>query len=81
MPLSQGNRMQMAISANKYKRISQIEKLLAYLGSPIQPLKSRSETGVNGYRLINIKGVLAKRRLDADKRGFSIQPKFLREMA
>jgi hypothetical protein len=48
----------------------------------LRGIKPRAETRANSHKLTAFKEeVLAKRLLDADRRGFSIQPQFLRGMA
>jgi hypothetical protein len=45
-------------------------------------MKSRSETRASGHKLTDFEEeALVKQLLDADKRGFSIRPQYLREMA
>jgi hypothetical protein len=73
----------------KIKKFAQTEELLVYFEVPEPTLrahlkgrKPRSETRANGHKLTELEEeVLAKHLLDTDKRGFSIQPEFLRGMA
>ena len=89
MPLSQENRMQMAISAYKNKKIKSILKAAEIFGVSEATLrrrlkgnKSRAETRASGHKLTALEEeVLVKSLLDADKRGFSIRPEYLRGMA
>jgi hypothetical protein len=89
MPLSQENRMQMAISAYKTQKIKSKLKAAEVFGVSeatlrrrLKGTKARVETRANGHKLTAIEEeVLVKRLLDADKRGFSIRPEFLRRMA
>lgn len=89
MPLSYENRMQMAISAIRNQKIQSNRKAASIFSVPEPTLrarlrgrKPRSETRANGHKLTAVEEeVLAKRALDADKRGFAIRPQFLREMA
>lgn len=89
MPLSQENRMQMAISSYKKKQFQSIAAAAEVFGVPKETLRDRlhgvkphTEARANGHRLTALKEeVLAKRLMDADKWGFSIRPEFLRGMA
>jgi hypothetical protein len=89
MPLSQENRMQMAIAAYKSKKVQLKSRAAAIFGVPKSTFLDRlkginpwSETRASGHKLIAIKeDVLVKRLLDIDKQGFSIHPEFLRGMA
>jgi hypothetical protein len=89
MPLSQENRIQMAIAAIKNKKIKSVLSAAETFSVPEPTLrarlngrKPRSETRANGHKLTALEEeVLTKRLLDADKRGFSIRPEFLRGMA
>jgi hypothetical protein len=89
MPPSKENRLQMAISAYKKGQIKSrnyAAKVFAVAESTLRErlhgIKARAETRANGHRLTHIEEeVLIKRLLDTDKRGFSIQPEFLRVMA
>lgn len=89
MPLSKEARMQMAITAWKEKRVKSKLKAAEIFGVPESTLrerlagvKPRSETRANGHKLTAIEEEsLVKQLLDADKRGFSIRPEFLRGMA
>lgn len=89
MPLSQENRMQMAIAAYKNKKCGSKSRLAAIFGVPkstflsrLKGIKPRSETRASGHKLTATEEeALVKRLLDADKRGFSIRPEFLRGMA
>jgi hypothetical protein len=89
MPLSQENRMQMAIAAYKSKKGQSKSRAAAIFGVPkstfldrLKGINPRSETRASGHKLIVIKeDVLVKRLLDTDKQGFSIRPEFLRGMA
>ncbi|KAJ5682066.1 uncharacterized protein N7477_002006 [Penicillium maclennaniae] len=79
----------MAISAIKNQKIQSNREAASIFSVPEPTLrarlrgrKPRSETRANGHNLTAVKEeVLIKRALDADKRGFSIRPQFLREMA
>jgi hypothetical protein len=89
MSLSQEAQMQMAIEAYRKKKIRSKSRAAAVFGVPkatllnrLRGIQPRSETRANGHKLaIFEEEVLAKRLLDADKRGFSIRPEFLRGMA
>lgn len=89
MPLSQENRMQMAISAYKNGKNKSKLKTTAIFGVSEATLrrrlkggKSRAETRANGHKLAILEEeALVKKLLYADKRGFSIRPQFLRGMA
>lgn len=89
MPLSQEARMQMAVSAYKKGEIKSKLKASKIFDVPESTLRTRldgvnprSETRANGHKLTAIEEeVLTKRLLDADSRGFSIRPEFLRGMA
>ena len=89
MPLSQENRIQMAIAAYKNQKVKSVlhaaqiyEVPEPTLHARIKGRKPRSETRANSHKLTVIEeDVLVKRLLDADKRGFSIRPEFLRGMA
>jgi hypothetical protein len=89
MPLSQESRMQMAISAYKKKEFQSKAAAAAIFGVPrtslhnrLRGLKPRTETRANSHRLTALEEeALTKQLLDADKRGFSIRPEFLRGMA
>jgi hypothetical protein len=89
MPLSQENRMQMAITAYKSKKVQSKSRAAAIFGVPkstfldrLKGINPRSETRASGHKLTAIEeDALVKRLLDADKRGFSIRPEFLRGMA
>ncbi|KAJ6103443.1 hypothetical protein N7486_005870 [Penicillium sp. IBT 16267x] len=89
MPLSQESRIQMAISAYKKKQFRSPTAAAAMFGVPrtsllnrLRGLKPRIETRANGHRLtVPEEEALTKQLLDADKRGFSIRPEFLRGMA
>jgi hypothetical protein len=88
MPLSKESRMQMAIAAYKKQKIksklqaaSVFEVSRTTLRARLEGRKPRSETRANSHKLtISEEEALIKKLLDADKRGFSIQPRFLREM-
>lgn len=79
----------MAIHAYKSQKIRHKSKAAGIFGVPrstlqerLAGIKPRSETRANGHKLTALEEeVLAKRLLDADKRGFSIRPEFLRGMA
>jgi hypothetical protein len=81
--------MQMAISAYKNQKIKSKSKAAEIFGVPKSTLRERlsgvkphPETRVNGHRMTVIKEKsLIKHLLDADKQGFSIQPKFLHGIA
>jgi hypothetical protein len=81
--------MQMAIAAYKTKKIPSKSRAAtvyrvskATLLNRLKGIQPRSETRANGHKLtVFEEEVLAKRLLDADKRGFSIRPEFLRGMA
>ena len=89
MSLSREAQMQMAIEAYKKKKIRSKSRAAAVFGVPkatllnrLRGIQPRSETRANGHKLtIFEEEVLAKRLLEADKRGFSIRPEFLRGMA
>ena len=89
MPLSQENRMQMAISAYKSEKFKSKLKAAEIFGVSEATLrrrlkgrKSRAETRANGHRLSTLEEeVLVKRLLYVDKRGFSIRPELLCGMA
>jgi hypothetical protein len=89
MSLSQKNRIQMAVSAIKNKKIQSTREAAsifsvpeATLRSQLRGIKPQSETHANGHKLTAIEEeTLVKRLLDADKQGFSIRPEFLRGMA
>jgi hypothetical protein len=89
MPLSQENRMQMAISAYQKKQFRSKIAAARIFGvsretfrDRLRGVKSRTETRANCHKLTaREEDVLAKRLLDADKRGFSIRPQYLRGMA
>jgi hypothetical protein len=89
MPLSQENRIQMAVSAFKNEKIKSRLKAAETFNVPETTLrrrlngsKSRAETRANGHKLNQFEEeVLEKKLLEADKRGFSIRPEFLRGMA
>lgn len=81
--------MQMAIHAYISKQIQYKSKATGVFGVPkstlqdrLKGMKSRPEPLANCHKLIPHKEeVLIKHMLDADKRGFSIRPKFLRRIA
>ncbi|KKA21789.1 hypothetical protein T310_4188 [Rasamsonia emersonii CBS 393.64] len=89
MPLSQENRIQMAIAAYKNQKVKSILKAAEIFGVPEATLRARlkgrqprAETRANGHRLKAIEEeTLIQRLLEADKRGFPIRPEFLRSMA
>ena len=89
MPLSQENRIQMAIAAIKNKKIKSVLSAAETFSVPEPTLrarlngrKPRLETRANGHKLTALEEeVLTKRLLDADKRGFLIRPEYLRGMA
>jgi hypothetical protein len=89
MPLSQESRMQMAIAAYKNKKIHSKSKAAAVFGvskttflNRLKGTQPRSETRANGHKLTVLEEeALSRHLLDADKRGFSIRPEFLRGMA
>jgi hypothetical protein len=89
MPLSKETRMQMAITAWKEKKVKSKLKAAEIFSVPestlreqLAGIKPRSETRANGHKLTAIEEEsLVKILLDADKRGFSIHPEFLRGMA
>jgi hypothetical protein len=92
MPLSQGNRVQMALSASiskKKKYIRSKTRAAEIFCLPkttllrrLKGIKPQSKTRANGLILHSIKEeVLLKRLLEADKRGFPIRLEFLRGMA
>jgi hypothetical protein len=69
--------MQMAISAYKKGQFKSKQPLL----NRLRGIKPRAETRANSHKLTALEEeVLAKRLLDADRRGFSIRPQFLRGM-
>ena len=79
----------MAIAAYKNQKVKSIlhaaeiyEVPEPSLRARIKGRKPRSETRTNSHKLSVLEeDVLAKRLVDADKRGFSIRPEFLRGMA
>ena len=79
----------MAIAAYKNQKVKSVlhaaqiyEVPEPTLRARIKGRKPRSEARANSHKLTVIeKDVLVKRLLDADKRGFSIRPEFLRGMA
>ena len=81
--------MQMAIAAIKNKKIQSKREAASVFGvseatlrNRLKGIKSRSETRANSYKLTDFEEeALVKQLLDADKRGFSIRPQYLREMA
>ena len=81
--------MQMAISAYKNQKIKSKSKAAEIFGVPkstlckqLSGVKPHIETHVNSHRITVIEEKsLIKHLLDADKRGFLIQPKFLHGMA
>ena len=85
MPPSQENRIQMAISAYKSKKIKSKSRAAAIFGVPkstfidrLNGIQPRSEARASGYKLTTIEEEsLVKRLLDTDKRGFSIRPEYL----
>jgi hypothetical protein len=89
MPLSKENRMQIAISAYKkgqFKSKAATTKVFRVSRETLYDwlcgIKSRAETHANSHKLTALEEeVLAKHLLDADRRGFSIRPQFLRGMA
>ena len=89
MPLSQESRMQMAISAYKKKQFRSPTAAAAMFAVPrtsllnrLRGMEPRTETRANGHKLtVSEEEALTKQLLDADKRGFSIRPEFLRGMA
>ena len=89
MPLSQENRIQMAISAYKNKTIKSILKAAdtfdvseATLRARLKGRQSRAEVRANGHKLTEFEEEsLVKQLLDADKRGFPIRPEFMRGIA
>jgi hypothetical protein len=89
MPLSKEARMQMAITAWKQQKVKSKLKAAQIFGvsesslrKRLSGVKPRSETRANGHKLTATEEEsLVKRLLDADKRGFSIRPEFLRGMA
>ena len=80
MPLSQESQVQMAIAAYKSQKVKSILCAAEIYGvseptlrARIKGRKPRSETRANSHKLTTLEeDVLAKRLLDADKRGFSI---------
>jgi hypothetical protein len=80
MPLSQENRIQMAIAAIKNKKIKSVLSAAETFSVPKPTLraclngrKPRSETHANGHKLTALEEeVLTKHLLDADKQGFLI---------
>ncbi|XP_077660230.1 uncharacterized protein AFUA_2G03570 [Aspergillus fumigatus Af293] len=89
MPLSKEARMQMAITAWKQQKVKSKLKAAQIFGVPesslrkrLSGVKPRTETRANSHKLTATEEeTLVKRLLDADKRGFSIRPEFLRGMA
>jgi hypothetical protein len=89
MPLSQENRVQMALSASIMKKIRSKTRAAEIFCVPkttllrsLKGIKAWPETRANGLKLHSIEEeVLLKRLLEADKRGFPIRPEFLRGMA
>ena len=89
MAPSQENRVQMDISAYKTQKIkSKLEAAETFgiseatLRRRLGRMKPRAGTRANSHKLTAFEeDVLVKRLRDADKRGFSIRPEFLREMA
>lgn len=89
MPLSKEARMQMAITAWKQQKVKSKLKAAQIFGVPESSLRKRlsgvkpwTETRANSHKLTATEEeTLVKRLLDADKRGFSIRPEFLRGMA
>jgi hypothetical protein len=89
MTLSQENRLQMAISASKDKKVRSKTRAAEIFEVPKTTLlrrlkgsRPRSETRANGHKLQAVEEeVLLKQLLEADKRGFPIRPEFLRGMA
>lgn len=81
--------MQMAISAYKNQKIKSKSKAAEIFGVPKSTLCKRLsgvklciETRANSHRMIVMEEKsLIKHLLDADKRGFLIQPEFLRGIA
>jgi hypothetical protein len=74
MPLSQKNRIQMAISAFKNKKIKSRLKASETFNVPETTLRRRlngSKSRANGHKLNQFEEeVLEKKILEADKRGF-----------
>ena len=89
MPLSQENRLQMAISAYRSKKIQSKSKAAAVFGvlkstfiNRLDGIQPHSETRASGHKLTAVEEEsLVKQLLNADKRGFSVWPEFLRGMA
>src|SRR5699024_8436340 len=86
---SQENRIQMAISAYRSKNIRSKSRAAADFGAPkttfinrLDGIQPRSETRASGHKLTAVEEEsLVKQLLNADKRGFSVRPEFLRGMA
>jgi hypothetical protein len=89
MPLSKENQMQMAISAYKKGQFKSKAAAAEVFGVSretlcdwLRGIKPCAETCANSHKLTALEEeVLAKRLLDANRRGFSIRPQFLRGMA
>jgi hypothetical protein len=79
----------MAIIAYKTKKFRSVSRAAAVFAVPkstlvdrLKGINARSQTRANSHRLTALEEeVLTKQLLDADKRGFSIRPEFLRGMA
>jgi hypothetical protein len=89
MSLSIEARIQMAITAYKDQKIKSKKRAAAVYGvsettlrARLNGRKPRNETRANCHKLVEFEErTLIKHLLDADRRGFSIRPEFLREMA
>ena len=89
MLLPKETRMQMAIPACQKKQIKSRTAAAEVFGVSretfrdwLQGVKPRAVTRANGHELTSIEEEsVVKCLLDADKRGFSIRPQFLRGMA
>ena len=89
MPPSKEARIQMAIAAWKEKKVrSKLQAANLYdipestLRQRLAGIKPHSETHSKNHKLTAIEEEsLVKQLLDADKRGFSVRPEFLRRMA
>jgi hypothetical protein len=86
MPLSQENRMQMAISAYKSRKIRTQTKAAEIYGVSRTTLQGRlrgiNPRSANGHKLQAIEeDTLLKRLLEADKRRLPIRPEVLCGMA
>lgn len=74
MSLSQENRIQMAISAYRSKKIHWKSRTAAIFGVPkttfsdrLNGIQPRSETYASGHKLTTVEESLVKQLLDADK--------------